>query len=430
MLLTVKNIAKIKDAQIALKGITVIAGENNTGKSTVGKALYCLVSSFFNVENKLADTRIERITNSVQRFYSRRRMVMARKDGTTGINSRRIARDVYEKWQALPKDEISGPEALRKLLSPDLMCIFKLEEGDENEQFVQMLDMVVETLLFDEIETLKLIVDNYFSAEFEGEINHVNRLTQIAEVSLALNQQVLSVRFKANKCTNIATDYEMLSKATYVDSPFILDDLDGFYFSPYKHRYDLIHKLRGRGLESNLIDEAISRKKLGDVLSIVNDVADGDFIDNDMNETVFKEKELKAPLHLSNLSTGMKTFVILKRLIEYGALAEQDLLILDEPEVHLHPAWQLKFAEILVLLQKQFDITILLNTHSPYFLNAVEVFSQKYGIADKCAYYLSELQGASAVIEDVGGNTERIYKKLADPFQTLENQCRQFSRKQ
>lgn len=39
MKLELKNICKIKNAEVELNGITVIAGENNTGKSTVGKAL-------------------------------------------------------------------------------------------------------------------------------------------------------------------------------------------------------------------------------------------------------------------------------------------------------------------------------------------------------------------------------------------------------
>ena len=66
------------------------------------------------------------------------------------------------------------------------------------------------------------------------------------------------------------------------------------------------------------------------------------------------------------------------------------VIILDEPEIHLHPEWQLLFAELIVLLHKEFGLHILLNTHSPYFLNAIEVYSAKYQVADKCKYYLTE----------------------------------------
>ena len=40
MKLTLKNIGKIGTASVEINGITVIAGENNTGKSTVGRALF------------------------------------------------------------------------------------------------------------------------------------------------------------------------------------------------------------------------------------------------------------------------------------------------------------------------------------------------------------------------------------------------------
>ncbi len=45
MRLQIENFAKIAKADINIDGITVIAGENNTGKSTIGKALYCVFNS-------------------------------------------------------------------------------------------------------------------------------------------------------------------------------------------------------------------------------------------------------------------------------------------------------------------------------------------------------------------------------------------------
>ncbi len=66
---------------------------------------------------------------------------------------------------------------------------------------------------------------------------------------------------------------------------------------------------------------------------------------------------------------------------------------------------------------------ILINTHSPYFLNALEVYTIKYGISDQCKYYLASIQEEGSVIEDVTNNIEKIYQKLARPFQDLENEA-------
>lgn len=42
MKLNISNFAKIDNADIIIDGITVIAGENNTGKSTIGKILFSI----------------------------------------------------------------------------------------------------------------------------------------------------------------------------------------------------------------------------------------------------------------------------------------------------------------------------------------------------------------------------------------------------
>lgn len=53
-----------------------------------------------------------------------------------------------------------------------------------------------------------------------------------------------------------------------------------------------------------------------------------------------------------HISVRIKSFILLKVLLDKGILKEKDILILNEPEIHLHPEWQIKYAEIIVLLQK------------------------------------------------------------------------------
>jgi predicted ATPase len=138
--------------------------------------------------------------------------------------------------------------------------------------------------------------------------------------------------------------------------------------------------------------------------------------------TRYRRQNSKSLLDIKNLSTGLKTFVILKTLLSNGALEENGVLILDEPEIHLHPAWQILFAELIVLLQKDFCMHVLLNTHSPYFLHAIEVYAAKYGTADRCKYYLATTDSSHADIADVTSDIEQIYQKLASPLQILEDE--------
>ena len=127
-------------------------------------------------------------------------------------------------------------------------------------------------------------------------------------------------------------------------------------------------------------------------------------------------------LSLDSLSSGMKTFYLIKSLIDNGTIVQNGTLILDEPEVHLHPDWQVTLAEVIVLLQREMGLHILINTHSPYFLRAIEVFSGKYDTEDVVKYYLSYNEGDNAKMKDVTFNISEIYKVLSDPLQRIENE--------
>ncbi len=136
----------------------------------------------------------------------------------------------------------------------------------------------------------------------------------------------------------------------------------------------------------------------------------------------YKLKNSDKSLNVKNLSAGLKTFVILKTLLQNGSIEEGGTVILDEPEIHLHPEWQLLFAELIVLLHKHFSVNVLLTTHSPYFLEAIEVYAAKHEVGNKCKYYLASSKNSLAEIRDVSNNLELIYKELAKPLQTLENE--------
>ena len=136
---------------------------------------------------------------------------------------------------------------------------------------------------------------------------------------------------------------------------------------------------------------------------------------------MYRQENTGATFKIGNLSTGLKSFVILQILLLSGEIKDGSLLIFDEPEIHLHPEWQLLFAELIVMLQEEFDLHILLNTHSPYFLNAIDVYAQRHKVINKCEYYLSYNKNDESYIERVTDNIDLIYSKLARPMQLLEN---------
>lgn len=153
-------------------------------------------------------------------------------------------------------------------------------------------------------------------------------------------------------------------------------------------------------------------------MNLLRETIHGDFVERD-DKFIFSDDISGANLELSNLSTGIKSFAVILKLLENNDIKDHSLIILDEPEVHLHPKWQLKFAEILIMLQKEFDLNILLTTHSPYFINALEVYSKEHNIGERMKYYLAYSKKNLGYFDDVTTNTDRIYELLAEPFKFL-----------
>ena len=79
------------------------------------------------------------------------------------------------------------------------------------------------------------------------------------------------------------------------------------------------------------------------------------------------------------------------------------------------------FAELIVLIQKEFNMHILLTTHSPYFLYAVELFTKKYKINGKCKFYFSEKKDEKANLIDVTDDIRIAFNSLTTPFFRLED---------
>lgn len=174
-----------------------------------------------------------------------------------------------------------------------------------------------------------------------------------------------------------------------------------------------------------VIQELITARKLTNIYDKIDSVCNGNIVSEAKSGFSFRYEDTKKTLSIKNLSTGMKTFSIIKTLLLNGSLVQNGTLILDEPEIHLHPEWQKLLAEIIVLIQKEFGMHILINSHSPYFINAIDVYAKKYRIRESCKFYLAEDEdgsGHTSKLIDVSDNIEAINKLLFIPLQELENE--------
>lgn len=121
-------------------------------------------------------------------------------------------------------------------------------------------------------------------------------------------------------------------------------------------------------------------------------------------------------------SSGIRQIGVIQILLENGSLARNSFLIIDEPESNLHPEWQIRFAEILVMLTKELDVTLYLNSYSPIFIEAISLYAQYYGLLDKTSFYLTRKQENNKFnFKKISPkNMGEVYENLTKPYDTLD----------
>ncbi len=410
MQLEIKNIGKIKSATLEFNGITVVAGNNNTGKSTIGKVLFALFSKFNNINEAIDKYKYDAI----------------------------IAR-VFKELSTYDLDDsiILGSPALIQLFKrgnyQSSQSILKFLEGLVSDRTLEFIRSNIDNMIDNsskEIEELDVkrikaeIISNYFNDIFDNQINNMS-ISESAYIDLLIKNKHIKAEFIENICTVVQDDIKLINKAIYVDDPYIIDSRIIRSTNSLRGRNEinnnLIKLLHSKEDEEQIIEQIIAKDKYAEIEEMINLVIKGQLILKKDGRYTLKNNEYPEGINVSNLSTGLKSFLIIKKLITDNLIVNRDILILDEPEIHLHPEWQIVYAELLVLLQKYFDLTILLTTHSPFFLRAIEVFSKKYELNQKCKYYLSKIGTDSLITFSEVENTTEIYQKMANTFSILNN---------
>ena len=144
--------------------------------------------------------------------------------------------------------------------------------------------------------------------------------------------------------------------------------------------------------------------------------------DLDCNGEGFKFERDNVSFSMKTSSSGLKQIGSIQMLVNNNQLARNDFLIIDEPEVNLHPEWQVRLAELLVLLVHDLNVTVYVNSHSPHFIEAIEVLSVKYGLRDETRFYMTsfveEFNKYDFVKLDYS-NLRELYRNLGNPYNEI-----------
>ena len=403
-----KNFGKIAEADIKLDGITVICGDNNTGKSTVGKALFSFYNSLCDYKTKI----------NMQKYSKFRSFILANTNGSMPMD--------------LSIGMLDSDNPISFISSQNgTFTIEKVKNYIESNYSIKVskskISSLVEYLNLPESDILNEYIFRYYSLIMNNQIKNLKSSTGRCYVSANIRNKEIAVSLNKKSCS--CSPYEPIEhSAYYINNPYVLDwlnfsNLTWFLSSMNPMDRNVISAIAKAQADinadsmTNILESVTNRSDLEEVINVLKMAYRGDT--KISNGKYFYTDENGENFDFRNISAGLKAFGLIERMLETGVLKKKDVLILDEPEIHLHSEWQIIYAELIVLLQKKFDLTILIVTHSFQFLESLNFFMKKYDTFKYGNYYIPENTDKGVVMKSCTNNLSELKKGLKRGMYTL-----------
>ncbi len=469
MKLHIENILMIGKADIDIDGITVIAGSNNTRKSTVGKVLFALMNSFYNIDDFIKEWKPNDARNALKKHGNHLDLICK---NLAGVKRRKLSlSENIQRRYAVPiagcKDENGIIRWMQSycLEHLELYGIRHMLSRPEVQGWLHNAigDMIDTMLNYDSEYAEKHGCQKYWSNIFndrivkERKVGHEEDVRK-AYACLKLNREssnTISVKFDYNRISEIKQEFGVDGKAFYIDTPRALDEFPVLgaldddaarakieeMLVPYSTNLMRQRRMLGGNPRTRIYEldnywelpfqdekeeqeSNVEMQEMDEIIERFNaeliEIMQGSLMFKQSRELLdYKDYEYSEHFKLQNLSTGVKAISLLQGILHYRVLRKKSVLILDEPEINLHPEWQTEYARIIVMLQKELDLHVVITTHSPFFLKALENAVSEYGISDKCHYYYAQNTGGDAQIEKADDDLEMMYNKMMMPLLEL-----------
>lgn len=391
---SIKDYHAIKDAKIRIDGITVLAGINGCGKSTLSRWLYYLVNAtreFERFQRRYFVDALFREVEKVSRFFrptpkysnytsvKRQLRLFLKEDELDlgGLKSvyyafvEKAEKDLREYASENPFSARLGSyllerEVQEELTSEELIntyiqgCCKTFEKGIGT--YIQKVES------YPRKDLVNVIMSEYS----DGEQMPANISLTEGETSL-LEEETF-------------TPPLLMNRAIYVDTPMAVTR-QGFSYSNDIWN-DFVSYLYKENPQKNSVPT--------DFLDIqIQSVIGGkiQLVEDNMGfepELHFVSNEQGIDIDVKDAATGVKTFAYMSQLLRNGWLDKETLLMIDEPEAHLHPQWIVEFARLLVKIHKELGVKVLVASHNPDMVAAIQSIAQKEEVIDKTVFYLAQ----------------------------------------
>ena len=435
MEIQIKKFGKIGSANINLDGLSVIIGKNDSGKSTIGKCIYALKKSL------IAYPSVYNVIHKLDVYTPLQEIIPRLKIYVNDYNKKELDEQIASLQNSIFDANYSFDDwfsNMNRIVKPWTNSINAIKYDDKNRQ-----DLFIMKSKIDEIEKKFFVEDDlkklescmnklFFNDIFCMNLNNSMHNNDISKVKLLTNNRIIvsfSVKnniISVNKETDIPSFSDGFNDVVFIDTPLIIEDetinvKNSLYHNELRDKLFVDNKNN-----TNIYDNS-------EVLKLFNGIIKGEFIKNpnNKNRLSYKVSENASELNLKNIAMGSKVLGILYLLLKNGQININTLVILDEPENHLHPSWLIKLAEILCLMVSK-GFRILLTTHNPDFVKALHYYSDKYHLNNSKSshfYLCKEPKDNYTEIEEKTDKMNEIYDNLTSDiseifFKSIQNQLK------
>ncbi len=398
----------IREASIDLNGITVLAGLNSCGKSTIARWLY----AFIRFSNEFDEIQDEKTADEIITAIGNLDKIQRNLKVLTKID-----REVAIHWSMDSLDHLVN--TYRKAI--DSLCgMIAMIPEDQLKPREEWLWKALGISNYAELTKERLLekFKEQSLLQIEKLLNHGEEIKCAKEWSQLQEEIVnrLRLRHKApsdmdliENGTGLIVDDKFLPplsliRAIYIDSPMSVTN-QIHYGNPCWD--SLIGMLK---FPLKPVDEGgkaiayLIKRIIGGEVEVREDLAV-------RQELRYHRKKDNLDIPIEDVATGMKSFAYILRLLENGYLDNQTLLVIDEPEAHLHPQWIVKFARILVLLHTRLGVKIMVASHNPDMVAAIQAIGLAEGMDKTLNFYqaIPEEDGLSYRYESTGTSIGPIF---------------------
>ena len=415
--MSIENCRAIKKADIELNGITVVSGINGCGKTTMSKMLYYI----FKNTNDFESLAVSFFRNRVRKYASPLDQALR----LLCQDSRQYKRLEYDVRQMTSWDEEMDFINQIHEVEVELTNVLTLGNTDKSsDKYIRLIKILQDVLEYNESDDLEELILLVFARIYDlhnsSEIIWNKRPYHILKNALKryfpeTDWKDIKVKeygsYIMEDTLDTAVQPHFIQKVIYIDSPMTLKGPTLFGES---YDYDLFDILQNKASSSsNIVSDFIK-----------SDVIKGEaYYDQDIRNRSFVFKDNRGrTFDLNECATGVKSFSIIQMLLDSGFIDENCLLIIDEPEAHLHPQWIIEYARMIVLLRKNIKAKFFIASHSTDMVEAIRSLSEAEGIESDLMYYLGEEEADSGLynFRKLGLDIEPIFASFNKSFERLD----------